>query len=452
MSFIGKSRPVFKILAPAAWLICLLLFSGTGAFAQEEQGEESVPIVNESSDTDIQAAQAPQEVEAKEGSIPETEEAIAQGRQLFEANCKVCHGINEVVVGPALAGIHERRPLPWITAFVKNSQKVIQSGDAYAVNLYNQYNKTQMPSFNFSDEQVLSIVAYVKNSAAQASPGPGAPGEGVTDQPAGTAPAGEGTPSLYLAIVIGALIAVLLLVLFVLVLVVSLLNKHLDQRGDLDEADKEVIKNRLKLKDIATSRPFIAFVIFVFVAILAKTVLDGLFTIGVQQGYMPEQPIPFSHKLHAGTYDINCNYCHTGVYKGKSASIPSVNICMNCHNTIQTESPKLKRLYEAVETGRPIEWIRVHNLPDLAYFNHSQHVNVGGLDCQTCHGPIEEMEVVYQYSELTMGWCINCHRETVVKTDDNDYYDKLVKLHNANTKEEMTVKDIGGLECSKCHY
>jgi hypothetical protein len=138
------------------------------------------------------------------------------------------------------------------------------------------------------------------------------------------------------------------------------------------------------------------------------------------------------------------------VYKGKSASIPSANICMNCHNAIQTSSPQIQKIYTAIEKDTPIEWVRVHNLPDFAYFNHSQHTNVGGVECQTCHGQIQTMEVVQQVSPLTMGWCIDCHRETTVNTEGNDYYDKLLALHNS--KEPLKVGNIGGLECSKCHY
>jgi len=182
-----------------------------------------------------------------------------------------------------------------------------------------------------------------------------------------------------------------------------------------------------------------------------RAVIDGLFTVGVQQGYAPTQPIAFSHALHAGEYQIDCNYCHTGVRKSKNANIPSANICMNCHSSIQTESPEIKKIYAALENNEPIEWVRVHNIPDLAYFNHAQHVAVGEIECQTCHGPVEEMEVVRQHASLTMGWCINCHRETEIN-GDNEYYDKLVELHSAVSKEPMTVNDIGGLECSKCHY
>lgn len=447
MSFTGKTGALLKSLAPTALCLCMLLFGGVGAFAQTD--EEVVD--SQSSDTDIDAEQANQPVPAQEGEIPESEEAIALGRQLFTGNCTVCHALNEVMVGPALAAVHERRPVPWLKDFIRNSQKVIQSGDTYAVNLYNEYNKTMMPPFNFSDEELNAILAYIKNETDNPTQAT-APAPGVAETPAGGGDAEVGIASTYLSLIVGALIVVLILVVVVLALVLAVLSKYLSQREDLDEADKEVVKGGPGFGKVIRSRGFLALVIFLFLAIVTKTVIDGLYTVGVQQGYQPEQPIAFSHKLHAGQYQINCNYCHTGVYKAKSANIPSVNICMNCHNTIKTDSPEIQKLYAAVENDDPIEWVRIHNLPDLAYFSHAQHANVGGLDCQTCHGPIQEMEVVYQYSELTMGWCINCHRETDVKTEGNDYYDKLVKLHNANTNEPMKVVDIGGLECSKCHY
>jgi hypothetical protein len=184
---------------------------------------------------------------------------------------------------------------------------------------------------------------------------------------------------------------------------------------------------------------------------ISKAGYDKVYGIGIAQGYAPKQPIAFSHKLHAGMYEIDCNYCHVQVTKGKQAMIPSVNICMNCHNAIKTESPEIKKIWRAVQTGKPIEWVRVHNLPDLAYFNHAQHVKVGGLECQSCHGAIQNMEVVQQHSTLTMGWCINCHRQTAVNAKGNAYYDKLVQLH-VDSKDALKVKDIGGLECAKCHY
>jgi hypothetical protein len=205
------------------------------------------------------------------------------------------------------------------------------------------------------------------------------------------------------------------------------------------------------------SPAFVFGVSFIFVAIMLKLVIDGLYHIGVQQGYSPTQPIAFSHKVHAGDFAIPCQYCHTGVMESKNANIPSANICMNCHSAIikvstsDTPSSEIQKIYDAIENNQPIEWVRIHNLPDLAYFNHAQHYNVGKVECQTCHGPIETMEVVKQYADLTMGWCIDCHRTTVVQTE-NEYYDKLLEMHDAAIEGDLLVEDIGGLECSKCHY
>ena len=255
-----------------------------------------------------------------------------------------------------------------------------------------------------------------------------------------------------MTVIMIGLVVVLILILVVLGLIIGVLKKYLKTKEGLTEEDQEIIDQKVDLKEFAQSNAFLGIVAFVFTAIVLKSAIDGLFTVGVQQGYQPTQPIAFSHEIHAGQYEIDCNYCHTGVRKSKSANIPSANICMNCHSAIKTESKEIQKIYAAVENDTPIEWVRIHNLPDLAYFNHAQHVEVGGLECQTCHGPIEEMDVVYQYSPLTMGWCINCHRETDVNTRGNAYYDKLVKLHSETSKDPMKVEDIGGLECSKCHY
>jgi hypothetical protein len=251
------------------------------------------------------------------------------------------------------------------------------------------------------------------------------------------------------------------LLVVILGFLVSALKRFLDQK-ELSEDEKEIVHSPITFATITRSSGFIFVVLFVVGSLGFKAVINGLYSIGVQQGYSPKQPIAFSHKLHAGDYEIDCKYCHIGVLKGKSATIPSVNICMNCHRAIKTESPQIQKIWAAADWNaetltfgpnqKPIEWVRIHNLPDLAYFNHSQHVVVAGVECQTCHGPIETMDVVKQYSLLTMGWCIDCHRKTDVNTKGNAYYDKLVELHSATSKKPMKVEDIGGLECSKCHY
>ncbi|MFY0686134.1 MAG: c-type cytochrome [Cyclobacteriaceae bacterium] len=382
---------------------------------------------------------------------------IAAGEKLYKSNCTACHAINDIVIGPALGGVNERRDREWLVAWIQNSQKLIQSGDETAVELFEQFNKTAMPAYPFSEDEVVSILEYIKVEEAKQP-------EVVVDAAAGTGggeQAGEQVSGYVNAVMIG-LVVVLVLILVVLTMIVSVLTKYLKDQKELDESDLEVVDQKLNLGKLIRSDLVVGAAIFIFSAVALKTLIDGAYTIGIQQGYQPTQPIAFSHQLHAGEYEIDCKYCHTGVTKGKSANIPSPNICMNCHVSIKTDSKEIEKIYAAIDydpsTGqygdntKPIEWVRIHNLPDLAYFNHSQHVVVGDIECQTCHGPIEEMEVVYQHANLTMGWCINCHRETDVNTKGNGYYDKLVKLHAEKSKEPMKVEDIGGLECSKCHY
>ncbi len=261
-----------------------------------------------------------------------------------------------------------------------------------------------------------------------------------------------------------------------LVLLLNVLNKNL--KRIIHEKEGEIPSPSFfqsKIKPIVSQwNPIIA-------SLSVGTVLILLFgawffnfankKVGVQKGYAPEQPIAYSHALHAGKLQIECQYCHSTASYAKSASIPSANTCMNCHKGVQARekydgevSPEIQKIYDAVgydaEQARyikdydqkPIKWVRIHNLPDLAYFNHSQHVKVGNLECQLCHGPIEEMEKVYQYSNLQMGWCINCHRQRGIDAKNNDYYEEIHKKMKLEGKAFYTVAQNGGLECSKCHY
>lgn len=389
---------------------------------------------------------------AVDPAVASSDEAIAAGKTVFNANCKQCHKLDQKSVGPALRGISDRQSVAWAKSFIKNSQAVIASGDAYANALYKEFNNTVMPSHEFlSDGDLDNLLAYIEYGD-KADPAAATAGG---DAAAGTS-AGGGIPTEYLTVIIGVLVIVLLLILVVLGLIISVLTKYINKQ-DLSEEDKEFVSQKTDVSKIFKSDAFIIVVTALVIALVAKTAIDGLYSVGVQQGYAPAQPIAFSHALHAGQYEIACQYCHTGVEIGKSANIPSANICMNCHTHIQNVggkegvSPEIQKIYNAVETNQPIEWVRVHNLPDLAYFNHAQHVAVGGIECQTCHGPIQEMEVVGQHSSLTMGWCIDCHRQTEIATEGNVYYDKLVQLHSTS-KDALKVKDIGGLECAKCHY
>ncbi len=431
---------MFASLRPASFIFSFILLSIllslTSVQAQSDSTAAATATASDSTTTETATSQGGGSDEA----------VIAAGEKLFKANCRACHAIDQKLIGPALAGVYDRRDMDWIKAFIRNSQSVIATGDEYAVALFEEYNKTLMTPFNLNDSEIESIISYVKFETENAV----VTAETVTGDT--LVETGTQAPSGFLTAVLIGLVVVLVLILLVLFLITGFLTKFLKQREGLDESDLAILNQKFGLTKLVKSPAFVGIVVFVFGIVVLKTVLDGLYQVGIQQGYAPNQPIAFSHKLHAGQYQIDCNYCHTGVRKSKSANIPSANICMNCHGQILTESPEIQKIYAAIEDNRPIEWIRVHNLPDLAYFNHAQHVDVGNQQCQTCHGQIEEMEVVEQYAPLTMAWCINCHKETNVNTKGNAYYDHLVELHAQHSKEPLKVEDIGGLECAKCHY
>jgi mono/diheme cytochrome c family protein len=376
----------------------------------------------------------------------------AEGEQIFKNNCAACHNTSaEALVGPGLQGISQRRPIDWIVKWVHNPQAVIASGDKYANELYNKFNKAAMTPYpGYSEAQIKSVVAYIDAQAAPATPVAGtAPVAGVP-----AAPAEGSSNGGMMQYILVALLGVMVLVLIALLSIVSSLSKLASVDASSDAAQQIPLLQRIAEngKKLTANSAFKTGAALLITLLIGKATIDAAYGVGIHQGYAPEQPIQFSHKLHAGQYEINCNYCHTGVYKGKGANIPSANICMNCHNAIKRESPEIQKIYRSLEKDEPIQWVRVHNLPDLAYFNHAQHTNVGGLECTNCHGEINKMEVVEQRSTLTMGWCIDCHRKTEVNTKDNAYYDKLVELHNKENKEPLKVQNIGGLECSKCHY
>jgi hypothetical protein len=191
-----------------------------------------------------------------------------------------------------------------------------------------------------------------------------------------------------------------------------------------------------------------------------KMIVQEAIALGRSQDYTPIQPVKFSHVIHAGENEIDCQYCHHTAEYSKSAGIPSMNVCMNCHTLVRdaTRSGKfeINKIHAAVDSGKPIEWIRIHRLPDFVYFNHSQHVGVGELECSECHGPVEEMHVLQQYEDLSMGWCLDCHRSRKVNFIENEYYKmtykKFHELMDNNTLDSILVEDIGGTDCMKCHY
>lgn len=191
-------------------------------------------------------------------------------------------------------------------------------------------------------------------------------------------------------------------------------------------------------------RPLIIVLGILAVAFAAVTGITRLSRMGMQQGYVPVQPIEFSHKLHAGDNQVPCLYCHYGARTSRHAGIPSSSVCMNCHSILEKETGEIERFKEAVQLDKPlVSWVKVHNLPDFVYFNHSRHV-LSGVQCQSCHGEVEKMTRVEQAKELTMGWCLSCHREHAgVPTST---------LERAAKRFVDNPKPATGLDCASCHY
>lgn len=391
------------------------------------------------------------------------------GEALFKANCTSCHKIDTKMIGPALKGARAR----WaertggddaLVSWVQNSQKYIkESGDPYGKQLFEEYNQLVMTPMALSSEEVLAIFEFV-DAAPAPDAAPVAGGEpGAAAAPGET----ESDPTLWLIV----LVVLLFIVFRVLWGVVRTLENVRRQRQGLPPVPEKDLFDTVK-HTFTKYKPLTVIVIILLAAYLSVLGWDWLNNVGVYQGYQPKQPIWFSHKVHAGQNGINCVYCHNSAEKGKVAGIPSVNICMNCHMGVQqgkqTGTKEIAKIYDAIGWDpeklryiegyeqKPIEWVRIHNLQDFVYFNHSQHVVVGKQECQTCHGPIQEMDEVYQFSELTMGWCVDCHRKTEVSMQDNGYYEKihaeLVEKYKDQGLESFTVEQIGGLECVKCHY
>ena len=392
---------------------------------------------------------------------------IVLGKKLFNANCAACHKVNKKAVGPALKGASAKYEKEWLYSWIKNSSALIKSGDDQAVAIWEEYNKSAMTAFpQLSTSDIDNIIAYTDYI-------PPAPAVVANV----SAPNSNSSTSIANELILGALTFIFLLLIFMLILVRRTLLRIAIATGvDITPPSKP---KRTPIWKAFVQNQFIVFVTVILLLLSSAYYAYGfLMQIGVDQGYMPVQPIHYSHKIHAGANQIECKYCHSSARVSKHSGIPSLNVCMNCHQNIaeyngeedlekgytkEFYTKEIKKLYAAVGwdeenqvyTGNtePVKWVRIHNLPDFVYFNHAQHVMVGEVKCQTCHGPVEEMEIMYQYSPLTMGWCINCHRKTNVKVEDNEYY---TKIHEELSKkygvEKLTVAQMGGLECGKCHY
>lgn len=389
-----------------------------------------------------------------------------KGKEIFNTNCAACHKLDAKATGPALRGVGAKYEKAWLYKWVKNSADLIKSGDAQAVKVFEENNKVPMSPFpQLSDADIDNIIAYTMEAKAVAAapaateklPGADANAGGVSND-----------------VILGALTLIMAILIVMLYLVNNVLRKVAAANG-IDVAPKE---KTLPIWKAFVKNQFLVLVTSIFLLLASAFFVYGyLMQVGVDQEYAPIQPIHYSHKIHAGSNGIDCNYCHSAARVSKNAGIPSLNVCMNCHKNISEVSDttataeyskdfydkEIAKLYKAVGwdkdnqkyTGvtQPVKWVRIHNLQSFVYFNHSQHVNVAGVECQTCHGPVQTYEIQKQFAPLTMSWCIDCHRKTEVKMEGNDYY---TKIHEQLSKkygvDKLTAAQMGGLECGKCHY
>ena len=414
------------------------------------------------------------------------------GGTLFKSKCATCHHPFKDGTGPKLYGVKaaweengadEAVLIQW----VKNWQ------EAAAVNGYAASRVNLMPTAmtqfgnQLNDEQILSIFTWIDSQTEDTGGG----GAGEAGGVEGGATTEEEESSLgWIWIALFAVFATVIMA----VGGVRRQLKHAQAEAEGDEATASMSYSDELKKWAWVNRKYVGLGGLVLVIAVVVTLFQGLYSINVMEGYQPSQPIAFPHDIHAGQNGIDCKYCHNSVTESKSAGLPTVNVCMNCHKQItgaDEQVAKIQKIYDAAGwdgqqyTGetKPIVWNKVHNLPDHVYFNHRQHVVVGGVDCKQCHGDMTKMNEVAKVqtvselneidgnvqltkSTLTMGWCIECHQEKEISSGvltavGSGYYDEIHKRLVKNNKalysdyledDKVSVKELGGWECAKCHY
>ncbi len=345
--------------------------------------------------------------------------------------CSACHSIGEgKKIGPDLKDITKRRNEAWLIKFIISSQTMIKDGDADAVELFEKYNKIPMPDNALSEDDIKALLVYIE-----------------TFDPNGDMADKKDT-----------------------VMLATQPNFLENDKSNLPKNTKALFYISLivlffSIFDLAVSK-FLKRAIFIHVMLIASAVIVMTLVIfqeatnlGRYQGYEPDQPIAFSHRVHSGENKIDCKYCHSGVMDSKRSGIPSANLCLNCHNVIKkgtnTGIAEIAKIHKAVKEGKAIEWVKVHNLPDHVYYNHAQHVNIAKLDCTECHGDVENMGRIQQVNDLSMGWCLDCHRKNFIDMDNKYYSNQYKEYHDEIAKgmrKGVTVSEIGGENCAKCHY
>ena len=387
----------------------------------------------------------------------EVDPGVERGKQLFKTNCAACHKLEGKLIGPELLKIGDKREADWLKLWIKDNNALVASGDKLAKEVADSSPMMMTPFAHLSDQDLNDLLKYfevgdVKQVTAEV--------DSNKDKELFNKPGLD----------VWTTLGVTILAFLLLTLIVAATTKKKVVEGE--ESTANILKSLVL-------NPFFRFLSLIFFLLLGAWLVFGWFMqIDVNVGYQPIQPITFSHAVHTGDNKIDCQYCHSSAKNSKTSGIPSANVCMNCHKTISEYNGELfgnftkenldgeiQKIYDAVGWDKenmqyikdyeekPVEWVRIHNLADFVNYNHSQHVTVAGINCQKCHGPIETMHEVHQFSPLTMNWCITCHRESEVDLTENGYYknihDQLAKKYGV---EKVTVAQMGGLECGKCHY
>ncbi|GAB1405708.1 hypothetical protein MASR1M74_28900 [Lentimicrobium sp.] len=455
--------------------------------------------------------------------MPQHAFAQGDGKKLFEKNCSVCHKLGGgKLVGPELVGVTKIREHDWLVKFIKDSKALIESGDPIAVQVFEENNKIPMQAFpNLSDSEVNAIIDYIDKWEPEAektftvdvnkktgfTPAEVMRGErmfyGLVAFENGGKTACNSCHNTVTSDTLNwnpsaADLAQAFMEADGMNIYASMAEPGSEvmakAHAEYKLTDQEVYTIAAYLSEFKgmekhRSFPVRRVLFIVFAVLMTLALIDLIFTkkikyrfihggillIGIAvhlniavveaenlsrtKDYAPDQPIKFSHKIHAGDNQTDCRYCHSIADYSKSAGIPSNDLCLKCHNVVLTgrNSGKfeINKILRAEKSGKAVEWIRVHNLPDHAYFSHAQHVNAGQVECETCHGPVEQMDILKQFTDLSMGWCVNCHRDTKVNFTGNRFYQSYKELNEmmqSGKIDSVTVEQVGGLDCSKCHY
>ncbi|WP_341655816.1 c-type cytochrome [Blattabacterium cuenoti] len=422
----------------------------------------------------------------EKGKLKADKGYVENGMELFKKNCTACHSIDleKKMIGPALRGVTEKRNRKWLHQWIKNNKSLRESGDKDALEIYKEYGNIEMNPFpQLSEKQIDDILSFITNPDSIKKKEHHEINHNHNDEDHENDKEENQFLVKLIIFCFGILSLILLWILYRIQILIRLINEGETKVSTFRK--KNFIINVLYKKILGNDKKkwylFSCFTGFFLLFGIYET-WNFLMKIDVNKGYKPEQPIYFSHKIHSEINKIDCQYCHSSAKYGKVSGIPSVNVCMNCHITIHEYNgdylekgksrdeynQEIQKIYKAIgwdpETRKyskkihPIQWVRIHNMPDFVYFDHSQHILTGektikklkkvNLVCNACHGEIQKMDTVEMSNDFTMEWCISCHK-TVGIDKKNQYYKEYFP---SKANQKITVDMIGGTECAKCHY